>query len=320
MRKPFLLLVWLTLFLACSSDDLEVTLIQNGDLEITLVDDDALPIVGATVELIYFDNELDSKVTDASGRAQFGTLNTGEYVVTVNTKHRGKEFNFTKAVQVVSAINKNYNINIDDYVGEINIRLREQFSSEPFAFEGAKLALVPRNDAYEAAFTWNEILALSVEKETTDSEGKVTFTGVPINNYVIYLYGNEGPLDQDFVFIERKEETEFVTFFVNSFEIVSSAKDNWSVESIVTNSGGAVDHNYSTVILDAQNADITLKRVDGSDDVAGDFTYTSSYVLLDWGAPLYTSWFVYYENVRGNEIIARYYDHTVDEEVKVTLK
>jgi len=319
MRKLllFILVAAVGLTTACKDEDLTVTLVENGNLQLTLVDNNGNLIADAKVTLYDESSELEELTTTENGLADFGKLNVGSYSAVVEATVNGKEYEFNKGMQVVAGATKQYEANVESYVGNISLQFRNTSSGNIAEVEGLQIALVRRNDAYYEAVDLNEYLALSVEDQNSNSQGKVTFDDIPEGSYVAIYHDGENIINSSTVYVD-KGDTDYISFYINVVTAVLKTKSSWSVSSVVSqNDGSAVTNDYVSITFDYENGSITLARSGGLSDVTGSFSAYSSSIYFYWDT--LSSWSANVEDVSSNQLVIEYYDYNLGESVVMTL-
>ncbi len=313
----FILVAAVGLTTACKDEDLTVTLIENGNLQLTLVDNNANLIADAEVTLYQGSFELDELTTTENGLADFGKLNVGSYIAVVEATVNGKEYTFNKGMQVVAGATKQYEANVESYVGDISLQFRNS-SDDTFAeVEGLETVLVRKNDAYFAANSLSEYLSLAIATVNSDAQGKVIYENVPVGSYVLIYHDGVDVESSTTVYIS-KDENEFISFYINVLRAVIDLKADWSVSSLVRESdGSAVTNDYVSIIFDVENSDVTLTRSGGASDISG--SYYAGYSGLDFYWNGISSWYADVETVSTGQLVIEYYDYNLGESVIMTL-
>lgn len=188
-------------------EDVTVTLKQSGNLSIQLVDTTNQPIAGYKVKLYtnmvyYLDNSqristtpYDTKVTNSSGLADFGELNTGTYMIAIEkVKVGGQVYNVTRSVQVISGSDASIVVKPQEFVGKLTLNVlmqSSQISSVREKVKNANVILIKYQD-YSDSLSFDDIQKLKVVKGVTDSNGKVVFDKLPAYfEYRPYVYLND---------------------------------------------------------------------------------------------------------------------------------
>jgi hypothetical protein len=305
------------LFFSCTKEDLTVTLIQNGGLAIALVDDSSAPIPNGKITLRDYNGELDQQYTDENGNVDFGKLNISTYQVSVEVTYSELEYSFIKPIQVSSGVNKNVTININDFEGVLNVKIRDQNSGDLITISGLQIDLVPESDELFQTTTDQEVIDLSVMNKN-NSSGEVLFENVPSNVYWVIMSTSGEMLSAERITIE-KDDVEYLSIFINPTSLIIAAKKNWTVSSMVYtyNQSVTADLPYSSIIFNTENGQVTMQMNDGSADVTG-------YYYLDY----YYGLQIYWDNYMGswntvsfdeNELVVEFYDYTIYENITMTL-
>lgn len=209
------LILGLTLLLAvssCGEDNYTITLKESGSLTLNVTNDES-PIAGQNVYLMsqmpmdfkasvpntgVIEYSIDIQETDANGTVSFVNVNAGiYYVVMEDVEIDGKFYNPSKLVQVVSDVNKLYSLNVKDYIGTIEITVKNYnditYEYEPYS--GAKVAILTEND-YNSSSNDEERLTKKIEQQTTSTSGKVIFE-LPSGEYyyaIVYITNTGGDI------------------------------------------------------------------------------------------------------------------------------
>ncbi|MEP2771936.1 MAG: hypothetical protein ABJH05_07290 [Fulvivirga sp.] len=319
MRKLllFILIATVGFTTACKDEDLTVTLVENGNLQLTLVDNNDNLIADAKVTLYDESSELEELTTTENGLADFGKLNVGSYNAVVEATVNGKEYEFSKGMQVVAGATKQYEANIESYIGNISLQFRNTSSGNIAEVEGLQVALLRRNDAYYDAVNLSDYLTISIEDQTSNANGKVIFEDIPEGTYVLIYHDGEELINSSTVNVD-KDDTEFLSFYINVVTAVLKTKSSWSISSVISqNDGSAVTNDYVSVTFDYENSDITLARSGGLSDVTGSFSAYSSSIYFYWDT--LSSWSASVEEVSSGQLIIEYYDYNLGEPVVMTL-
>jgi len=229
MRKFLVLLLVATMGLvACNKDeDLTVTLVQNGKLALTLVDDEGNFIPGAEVKLFQGSGELDAMVSGEEGSVDFGTLNVGTYYVTVEAELDNKEYEFSKAVQVVTGATKQYEVNVENYVGDVSLQIKNSSTGEDLEFSGMKTILVKKNDEYENAEGLSELINLAIDALETDANGEVLYEEVPVGIYAIIFHDDDEVISSTSINVS-KGDVSYPSLYANAMSVALSVKSSWN--------------------------------------------------------------------------------------------
>ncbi|MTI21552.1 carboxypeptidase regulatory-like domain-containing protein [Fulvivirga sp. RKSG066] len=283
----------------------------------TLVDASGNFITDADVTLYQDEAELEEQVSDENGLVDFGSLIAGPYMVVVETEVNGKEYEFNRGVQVVSGATKQYEINIESYVGEVRVQFRDDDTYNKLEQDGLTGILVKENDAYYMAEGLDEYIALSNHKATTDGEGVMLFTDVPVGRYRFIFYVND-EIEETYTVYVDKDEVDYETIYVNAFDVIFKSKTKWNIASLVRSSdNSAVANDYVSVEFDFENETCTLKRSGGLSDVQG--SYYKSYYSLDFYWDGMSNWNSDIESANEGELKIEYYDYNASSNVIMTL-
>lgn len=313
----FILVATVGLTTACKDEDLTVTLIENGNLQLTLVDNNANFIADAKVTLYQESSELDELTTTDNGLADFGKLNVGSYTAVVEATVNGKEYTFNKGMQVVAGATKQYETNVESYVGSISLQFRNSSTGAKAEVGGLKTALIRINDAYYDASTLDDYLSIALETQTSDNSGKVLYEEVPEGYYQI-MYHNDEDVISSSTFTVTKDDTDFLSFYINVLSAVIETKPTWAVSSVVAQSdGSSLAHDYVSITFDAENDDATLDRTGSLSDVTGTFYSGSSWIDFYWST--ISNWYASVESVSSSELVIEYYDNDLGASVIMTL-
>lgn len=199
MKPLFPHLLSLILILSLTScdktDDMTVYLKTSGRLTTKLVDNNGTAINNTNVKLYEFYNSdyssssilLDEMKTDSKGIVDFGDLNAHSYTLVVDTpKVSGIKYLPVKTVQVVSATNKDVVINVQDYVGTLNLN----FKMDNSALSGLNLLIIP----YESYSYYESLSYLKNKAEfsgVTDYKGDISFALPSGRHFRIIAYMND---------------------------------------------------------------------------------------------------------------------------------
>lgn len=301
---------------ACKEDELTVTIVENGNLTLTFVDNNGNFISDAEVTLYQNETELEEVFTDENGQVNFGTLNVGPYNIEVEAEVNDRKYEFYRAVQVVAGANKQYEINVESFVGDMSVQFRNGNTGENVSFSGLNTAVVTYED-YENLSGLEALLNAAVDTQTTDDEGNALYEGLPVGRYYVIYYKDDNFIDANGSYYIEKNETDYVTFYVNVTSLTLENKASWNIVSVVDEQGNNVANDYETIVFDMVNSDITLTRSNGLSDVTGDFGYGSSYITFYWDS--ISTWYTDIESISQNEIVISYYDYNLGEDVIMTL-
>lgn len=188
--RLFLLMLLIStsgLMVACKDDDMEsITLKRSGNLRVVVKNGDA-PVANTQVRFYNADtgNELDIVSTDEQGIVDFGKLNEGNYSISFEVSD---PYSFIEQeFQVVSGENKEYSVQVSDYVGNLNLFLKDNYWNNIIKEDlNIGIAIVPDNDDFKKVFTNEEIIALATDSKYFGTDGKILFENIPTGDYRIY--------------------------------------------------------------------------------------------------------------------------------------
>lgn len=206
-----LLIVTVLFMSGCGQDELTVTLVQHGNLTIkTLNDGKVVPEAKLRLNRNFSTSgELLYKESDANGMVDFGALNQGTYTVSVEATVGELKYNINQSVQVISGISKNYDFELNDYTGAIQVQFND-IDGNPSDTSGLKVAVLYQED-FQFEQSLEEQLEAAVFTGVSDSNGQVNFERVPVGTYAVIYYGGEETINiSTFIGVQRRG-----TWFIN---------------------------------------------------------------------------------------------------------
>lgn len=248
------------LMYSCKDDGMEsITLKRSGNLKVVIKNGET-PVASTQITFYNADteNELDIVTTDEQGVIDFGKLNEGNYGISFETSEPYSRIN--QELQVVSGENKEYTVQVEHYVGDLTLFLRDNNSGDLIA-EDLKVgvAIVPDNNDFEKAFTNEEVIALATEMKYFGAEGKVFFENIPTGTYKLFqvvgdtIIGSEGN-----VYVGRANE-EINSLYVDANIERLFNSEIWTVTK-------AIDYNSNEAI-----SEFPLESMVFSRDLNGNF-------------------------------------------------
>jgi hypothetical protein len=208
------------IFSSCGKKEMDITMnmVDKGNLNIAVQNDAGTGIADLEVKLYdaYTDYEIESKATNASGNVDFSPLLSGPYYVYI-PKVNVNDVNYQvyQPVQVINNENKSYTIKPTEYSGSVIISVRDNNTTIPI--EGINVGVF-RYDDYNSLFS-NEFSAFDgivLKRGVTDANGKTTITGLPLDEYGIFVYVDDTDWNYDnysFYINEKGEEVKATFWF-----------------------------------------------------------------------------------------------------------
>lgn len=281
---------------SCSNDDLEtITVKRSGTLQLTIKEGET-PVADSKIEFYSADSDekLDVYRTDANGFIDLGRLNEGTYVVFLEIKSP-KYIRIRQEVQVISDQATNKTLQLQDYVGDVVIDLRDNRSEEIVKEDiGVGFAFVPENSAFEDARTNDERIALASEIKYFGTAGEIT-VALPTADYLVYEVRGDSILGQWRNLSVKKFEESFYEYEVDVNHEKVKNKVAWSVASVTDESGNEItDFPISS-----------FKFAIGSNS-------KDCQIILSNGSVLSTRYLYYYYDYYVNPEIYVYGDYTND--------
>ncbi|MBS2099170.1 hypothetical protein [Carboxylicivirga linearis] len=208
----FTVFVLVTLFfVSCdnSIDDINVVIEETGSLEYSIIDPLGEPIDSAKLYLI--DSELFSYgisfgpsedyaiktvYTDKNGKAEFGKINSGLYLVYCEITTKDNEdytiFNF---VQVVIGEVETRTVDLSKYVGSLDLEIYafDDFN-DYYAADTLNIALIPVDD-YSSYYSFEQYMNNAIPIGKTDSDGSISASQIPLGQYFVLGYYNSNRYD-----------------------------------------------------------------------------------------------------------------------------
>ena len=197
----FSLLIVMAVFTACQKEknDLTVTLKTSGALNVQLVDNTGSKFDNVKVHLytyysspysttstsFIYGGELDTKVSDSNGNANFGTIAEGTYYVVTDTIQKaGQKYLISKALQVTSGDSKNMVLNPLEFIGKLKFSLEiyNNGMRDTLTRTKIKIALVNNLD-YSNNLNRSQVIKKAIAVKSFDANGRVEFDNVPSNIY-----------------------------------------------------------------------------------------------------------------------------------------
>lgn len=191
--KLICLLSLAVLFTYCSEDNIEVTLKTSGGLKVKVVDNDENAIADTKVKLYdasVSNDYIDALMTNTSGIVDFGELLSGTYTLELDTpKVDGIKYIPVKIVQVISGYNKEAVINVQEYVGSLNITVNKATYLGGGPFVGLNVIIVP-SDKYSASYTIDNLISRAEFSGETNSQGFIAFSIPSSRSFRLIVYND----------------------------------------------------------------------------------------------------------------------------------
>lgn len=193
------------LMYSCKDDKMEsITLKRSGGLKVIIKNGES-PVTSTQITFSNADtgNELDVVTTDEQGVIDFGKLNEGNYAISFETSEPYSRIN--QELQVVSGENKEYTVQVQDYVGDLTVFLKD-YSTNDLIMEDLKVgvAIVPKNNDFKKAFTNEDKIALATGMKYFGAEGSVSFENIPTGDYILYHVVGDSIIAE----VEQEEQEE----------------------------------------------------------------------------------------------------------------
>lgn len=186
------------LSVSCQKDDMEsITLKSSGNLAVTILNGEE-PVANAELWLLNgaTENEIDVVLTDEDGKIDFGKLNEGTYVLSLEIESP-KYTRIYQEVQVISGESVSKVVQIGDYVGTYTVALFNWGTNEAVQEDlGLGLAMIPENDAYHRSKSDEERIALATAIEYFGAEGQLVFEELPMADYNVFAVRGDSIISQ----------------------------------------------------------------------------------------------------------------------------
>lgn len=195
--------------LSCNNDDeLLVILKQSGNLTVRLVDNAGDPLNEEEIVLTIGERELDSKLTDDNGFVDFGEVSAGSYSIHSELKYNARDYRVTKVAQVLSGSSKNLQLNVEEHVGSLTIKV----TNYEGPVIGKNILVVSDKMYYE--FNAIPLLLANGYKYTTDNNGEVIIPSLPSGfSYLIYTYDDVDYLEEQSGFHLGKGDERIINIY-----------------------------------------------------------------------------------------------------------
>lgn len=187
----------LTLLLIASScsknDDMTVTLKTDGSLRVKLIDNDDKGLSNTKVSLYIGSSSgscLDYFKTNSRGWVDFGEVLSGTYYVAADTpKVDGIKYKPGKLIQIPSGVDKDLIINVQDYVGSMQVTIKKAAYLGGGPFANLDVIIVP-NELYNANYSVATLITRAEFASKTDALGVTTFTNPSSRDYRLIVYNS----------------------------------------------------------------------------------------------------------------------------------
>ena len=202
MKKTKYLFICVLLVLTSVScekelNDITVTINESGVVDIKIIDNDKQPVLGAELQIRSSSTgyTIEDGVTDNSGKYVSAKLLQGSYSCFVSTVKDNRIYSDNATFQIIAGETKNIEINPYSNVGNGIIKLLEiegrqlpplNISISPPIPElsyGGIYGIFPLDDYIKSAYFTGK----------TDTDNKLVFPDIPVGQYVVSIYGDEGP-------------------------------------------------------------------------------------------------------------------------------
>jgi len=191
--KLICLLSLAVLFTYCSEDNIEVTLKTSGGLKVKVVDNEENAIADTKVKLYdasVSNDYIDALMTNTSGIVDFGELLSGTYTLELDTpKVDGIKYIPAKIVQVISGYNKEAVINVQEFVGSLNITVNKATYLGGGPFVGLNVIIVP-SDKYSASYTIDNLISRAEFSGETNSQGFIALSIPSSRSFRLIVYND----------------------------------------------------------------------------------------------------------------------------------
>lgn len=227
------------LMISCKDDEMEsITLKRSGNLKVTIKNGES-PV--ADTQIRFFNantgNELDVVATNAQGVIDFGKLNEGNYGISfeVSEPYSLIEQEF----QVVSGENKEYTVQVKDYVGNLTVFLKDNYNGS-LIMEDLKVgvAIVPDNNDFAKAFSNGEIIALATEMSYFGTKGSILFENIPTGEYTLYQIVGDSIIARKHEIQVNRASEEITSIIVNPGYEKLFNKEIWIAAGALNYSSG----------------------------------------------------------------------------------
>lgn len=194
--KLTLLLLLVVFFTSCKkTTNVDVEISTSGKLTYKFLDDAGKGLANIKVSLYtnpisYYSSSklLDTKITDATGLADFGALNPNEYyIIADSAKINNISYKVQEYVQVITGGGKNKEVKVTDFSGNFKFTVRSNYNSQPLKNIG--IALIPEGK-FNSSLTTPMQLKVSDFKGITDENGNASFKIPSDMIYAVYLYNS----------------------------------------------------------------------------------------------------------------------------------
>lgn len=324
--RQLLLLAAPAAWLCCCADDDPGSLIlnQSGKLSVEVLDEEDLPVEGATIDLSDYSGYYyyDRQETDENGKAHFGAYNAGNYLIRITADVDNRYYNFTQVVQIVSGVDKNLEMPLGDYQVAATVDVFDDFTLEPITAEDYMVSFI---HGARLEGVWDFAAMIPVVGITSAIvDGRASFETLPVGSYYVLLHHQDNMIiDQSTIMLTRYQD-KYLEFYESSLRLLLGSKAQFTITSVRSQSSGEeLNYAYSNVSFDVQESTMTLTFQNGTSVTAGYTSHRYSdgdlVMLFDWPAS-YQYWTNAEVEISGKTIELALYDYFLYDNVIITLK
>ena len=296
-------------FVGCSDQVDTLNLKDSGEVSVVIVDSNGSPVPDGIVDLRSESGDFryERIKTDKNGSVNFGAFNSGNYFLNIEVTNAGNFYSIIKIIQVVSGVNKTYEIDLSEYISSLTVHLNN-YQGEPVDGTGYSLKITPIN------YNGEEDLSTSLDFD----HSSITFEPVPTGAYYVEILNKEKkPITSKFSsYVEQYEPSEF-TISVHELEFRIRAKNTYSITSVKNlYNSTTLEHPYQTFALGPDN-NFTLALNDES-EYGGSYYFYNDRMDLNWNSSSF--WIVYQTNITEKGFNLTCYDYYLGQEVLITFE
>ncbi len=193
MKKLSWLLIFTIIFISCEKDDdtqlenLTVLVNNSGTLTVKVMENTQTPYGDA---LVYVYSDLSEggvifqDTTSSDGILNVGKLLEGSYYCRVYAEKDNKDYSDAMLFQIIAGDTKTVEINPFLNVGTISVKIVNNDSIIPYV----NVVLIPHNNYSNEDYEFDDLIEEAYFNGTTNSEGWVSFEGVPVGSPYGYEY------------------------------------------------------------------------------------------------------------------------------------